>query len=68
MEPKKLGYSLKNIPIPSKACYLKNMMDQKNPLESIFFRQPYDARQRQLHKLWFEKQYINPSEPSFNVF
>ena len=49
MESKNLGYSLKNIPIPSKASYLKSMMDEVEnfikrkhifPLESTFFRQP----------------------------
>ena len=67
MESKNLGHSLKNIPIPLKASYLKSMMNkvEKNPLESKFFRQLYDTRQRQLHKLWFEKQYISPSELCF---
>ena len=42
MESKNLGYSLKNIPVPLKASYLKSMIDKvenlsKNPLESTFF-------------------------------
>ena len=43
MESKNLGYSLKSIPILSKASYLKSLMDKvdnfkkNNPLESTFF-------------------------------
>ena len=33
-------------------------------LENMFFRKAYDAQQRQLHKLWFEKQQ-NPALTSF---
>ena len=28
MEARKLGYSMKNIPIPPKQCYLKSMMEK----------------------------------------
>ena len=37
MEAKNLGYSLKNIPVPTKQHYLKTNNDIK--MESIFFRE-----------------------------
>ena len=39
----------------------------KESVEKHILRQPRDARQRQLRKLWFEKQCVTPSEPSFNT-
>ena len=36
--------------------------------KAYFFPKTYDARQRQLHKLRFKKQYITPLESYFNIF
>ena len=68
MESKNLGYSLKNIPIPSKASYLKSMIDKvENFIKKILWKVHFFDNLI-MHKLWFEKQYITYTEPSFNIF
>ena len=54
MESKIIGYSLKNIPIPSKSSYLKSVMDKvENFIKRIrwkahFFLKTYEPRQRNI--------------------
>ena len=51
MESKNIGDFLKT-----------SLFHQKNPLESTFFRQPYDARQQQLDRLWGLRSNISPPQ------
>ena len=74
MKPKNLGYSLKNIVALSKSSYLKSIIGriEKIYIERIvwneyFFDNPMICHSKQLHKPWFEKQYVNTSKPRFNI-
>ena len=55
MESKTIGYSLKNIPIPSKSSYLKSMMDK---VENFIKRIRWKAH------FFFDKPMIRDNEVS----
>ena len=58
MESKNIGDFLKS-----------SLFHQKNPLESTFFRQPYDARQQQLDSLYGLRSNISPPQnPALTSF
>ena len=72
MESKNLGYSLKNIPIPSKASYLKSMMVKLKTLskESVgkHIDNPMMRDDNNYTNYGLRSNISPPSEPSFNIF
>ena len=72
MESENLGYSLKNIPIPSKTNYLKSIMDKvENVIKRIRWKAPFfdnPMMHNNDNYTNYEKQYIIPSNPALTSF
>ena len=65
MESKNLGYSLKNIPIPSKASYLKSMIDK---VENFIKRIRWKAHFFDNPVMCDKENYTNYGLRSNNIF